>query len=160
MATKKPFAEGTSVSVDASVQELKKMLEKYGIEEYLTHQKKNQTIVAFKLHGRGFRFTVPMPDPEAKRFVYVPGSTYRKRTAAQQEEAYKKEVARRWRVLVMEIKARLVAIDEGWAAFEEQFLDETLLPDGRTVKEWVNSEFTQVQLEGKLPNVPLLPPGT
>jgi|AACY02.16.fsa_nt_gi hypothetical protein len=53
------------------------------------------------------------------------------------------------------IKAKLEAVEAGIVTFEEEFLPQTVLPDGSRVNEWAQPQMEQAYLEGKMP--PLLP---
>jgi hypothetical protein len=77
------------------------------------------------------------------------------RSPEAQERAYEQAVRQRWRALVLWVKAVLEAAESGITTLEEALLSFILLPDNRTVGEWMEKQLEQVYLEGKMP--PLIP---
>ena len=134
------FAEGTSVPVDRSQAEVKKLLKAHGAGGILVAEQGEHTVLMFELEGRRVRFDVA---PPGKEFDSV-----RKRAA---------EERRRWRALILLLKAKFESIASGDAGYEAEFLAYFTLPDGRTpLIARVLPELDKALTAGKVP--PLLPP--
>lgn len=154
------YAAQTTVSVDRSRAEIEHLLERFGASSFISGWDKAQGVasLAFELHGRRFRFRLELPDPDAPEFVYkkINQSDYReKRTPAQQRAAWEQVCKERWRALALLIKAKVAAVDAGITTVEEEFLPSVLLPDQRTVSEWLQPQVARLYETGTLP--PLLP---
>jgi len=61
----------------------------------------------------------------------------RARTPDAAKRAYEQEVRRRWRSLVLAVKAKLVAVQDEIATFEQEFLAYAVAADGKTVGEHI-----------------------
>ncbi len=63
-----------------------------------------------------------------------------------------RETRRRWRVLLLVLKAKIEAINAGVLAMEEEFLPYMLLKNGATVADWSRTADFRTGLEsGKMP---------
>jgi|SRR5882757_309531 len=131
------YASGTSVPAERSRAELEKILQKYGatsfgyIWEHGPDADRYQQVIAFQVGGRSIRMAIPMPARDDPKFTLTP--TRQRRGTAQAQQAYEQEVRRRWRSLVMVIKAKLVAIEDGISTIDREFLSDIVTNDGRTV---------------------------
>jgi hypothetical protein len=77
---------------------------------------------------------------------------FRQRTQEAFKRALAQEERRRWRVLLLRVKARLEEIAEG-VSFEEAFMPFVVLPDGRTVREYVLPEVKRAYEMGVMPKM-------
>lgn len=111
-------------------------------------------MIGFVLNGKQVRLSVPFPDRSAREFTHTPtrGTI---RSPAQQEEAYEQAVRQRWRALDLVVKAKLEAVEAGISIFEREFFSDIVLPDGRTVGEYVLPQVEESYRSGLMP--PLLP---
>ena len=57
------YAEGTSVSVDRSMGEIRQVLRRYGAEEFSYGERLNTIGVSFIIQGIHVRISVRLPDP-------------------------------------------------------------------------------------------------
>lgn len=130
-----PYAAGTKVDVSASRAELEKVLRRFGADAfgYMSDDAAGMQTVIFRLAGRQVRIDVPLPPPDFGR--YTP--SMKERTELQWEEALKQEVRRRWRSLLLVVKAKLTAVADGITTLEREFLADMVTDDGRTVGERV-----------------------
>jgi hypothetical protein len=112
------FAEGTRVPVAQSVAEIERVLVRYGADSFLYGSKHDRAVIMFTAKKRNMRFELPLP-----------------RAANQSEERHAQECRRRWRAVLMVIKAKLEAVASGICTFEEEFLAHIVLPNGKTVSE-------------------------
>ncbi len=132
------YAERTSVPVARSRDEIEKLLVKYNATGFMYGQQGNRYAIAFEMKGRRIRMLLPVPEPR----------TFRTKAA------YEQEVRRRWRSLVLMIKAKLEAIASGVATLDQEFLPYIVLPGGQNVSEWLLPRLDEIDAES-LP--PLLP---
>lgn len=156
------YAKNTTIPYQRSLEQIEKLLNRYGATKFAYFRDDDLNLAGFACdrQGRRFRFTVPLPDRSTEEFQYV-GAGFRgkeKRSSEQSLKAWEKAVNQRYRAVLAVIKAKLIAIDEGIATFESEFLNETLIPGtNQTVGEWADEQLQQGYLTGKIP--PLLPSG-
>jgi hypothetical protein len=145
------FAEGTTVSPDTSMLEIKKLLTKYGASKFVYGEQEGSHVIMFEMRNRRIRLTLPIPD--AKQFRTT--ASYRTRTTDQAKAAQEAEVRRLWRALVLVIKGKMELVESGIVSFEDEFLSYTLTPDNQTFGEWIGPKLDEIYRTGQLP--PLLP---
>lgn len=129
------YATDTSVSVDRSRAEIEKLLQRFGAESFGYAWDRGQESVGFVFQGKQVRLAMPLPKRESYR----------------SEEAWAKERRRRLRVLVMALRALLVAVDDGLIGFEEAFLSWFVTPSGRTVGDELIPRLEAAAHRGELP---------
>jgi hypothetical protein len=150
------YAEGTSVSEERSRAELERTLKRFGADQFgFAWDQAGGQMIAFRMAGRSIRMDLPMPDPDDPTFTRTPTGQPRSTSAAQ--EAYAKEVRRRWRSLNLVVKAKLTAVADGISTLEREFLADMLTQDGRTVEQVMRPYLTAggpLQLEaGQQPGI-------
>lgn len=151
--TESKFAADTTVSIGQSRNEIERLLTRYGATSFMYGTENNIAAIAFDMKNRRIRLLLRYPDRQSREFTRTP--TGRPRSANQAQEAYEQELRRLWRGLVLILKAKLEAIASGIATFETEFGSYILLPDGRTVGEWLEPQLAQIYESGQMP--PLLP---
>ena len=148
------YAAGTSVPVDRSKSEIERVLAKYGADQFVYAIGTPGAMVMFRAHGRCIRFIVPIPTrddiqpPKKVRWGTTDDSVIQKRLD--------QEGRRRWRALLLCIKAKLEAVASGIATFENEFLPYTLIstPGGkRTVAEALGPTIEKALTADAIPNV-------
>ena len=77
--------------------------------------------------------------------------TGKRRRGESLERSLDLEYRRRWRALVLILKARLVAVENRFSTFKEAFLGETLLPDGTTVNDHLLPQLERTYETSKMP---------
>ncbi len=155
------YAEGTEVTVEKSEAELKAILRKFGADQIATMEGAKRVQIAFRAHGRFVRLDITMPDPNEKRFWLKPNSSWQKCTASRAAERYDAERRRRWRVMVLVLKAKLEMVTEGAETFEQSFMAHMVLPGGGTVAEWLAPQLSAVYEGGEMPrSLPMLGSGS
>lgn len=127
-----PYAAKTKVPASQTRNEIEATLKRYGADQFYYGQKPGVVAVAFRAKGRHVRFTMSVPD-EAK-----------------QSQVYRQ----RWRALLLCIKAKLESVSSGIEEFDEAFMAQLILPDGRTMAEATLPQIAQAYESGKMP--PLL----
>lgn len=121
----KRFAEGTSVPVARSREEISRLLAKHGVERqgWMTGPEGDQ--LGFELHGRPYRFSILRPTREWARANAGP-RTYL-------DDAIDREWRRRWRANVLLLKAKLEFAEGDDGAIERELLPYLLTATGRTL---------------------------
>jgi hypothetical protein len=131
MADRRRYAENTKVPVDQSRLEIERTLSRYGAEEFGYMVGPERAQIGFRMEGRMLRFTVPLP-----------------KDARNPEQ----ETRRRWRALLLTIKAKLEAVASDIATFDEEFLAHIVIPgDGRTIGEAMVPELDRAYATRKMP---------
>ena len=134
------YARKTTVTPARTRVEIEGELEKRGASQFGYNRDGRRNVIAFTLQGLQVRMELPMPDPgdypdyRARNGVKVSG-----------QKGHDEEVARRWRALLLVVKAKLVAVDDGISTLEREFLADTVLGDGTTVLEQVRPAIEQAR---------------
>lgn len=153
--------ESTSVPVERSQGQIRKLLSGAGASRLAFGEERDDTqrwaAVTFVIGSHAVRLRVPLK-PVDEREVRQKKMRARTKTVEQiREVLYEQEEKRIWRVLAWNLKARMVAVNEGVETFEEAFLAHLLdQQTGRTIYEQL-AETGTVQLAQPLL---ALPPST
>lgn len=144
----------TKVTVIRSKMEIESTLKRYGATERIVASNDRLGIigVSFEINQRCAKIKVLLPD--INDFRETESGTERTETA--QNAAFDAECRRRWRMLLLILKAKLEVIESGISTFEREFLADLLLSDGRTFGEFVEPQLEQAFESGKMPKM-LLP---
>ncbi len=145
------YASGTRVSAPQSEAELKRLLRAHGCDRIMTYEDAERAVVMFERGGRRVRISVPFP-PEAD-FRYTP--THQRRSDAGTRKEWEDEIRRRWRALILIIKAKFEAEASGLVSFDSEWLAYLVIGDGATIGERIGPELDEATATGNLP--PLLP---
>jgi len=115
------FAEGTPVSPDKSLAEIRKNMSRWKAEGFMYHEDPDtgHIKIGFRLEASWYRFNLPMP----------------KRGSFNFETQYEAEVRRRWRVLAAYTKALLFGTEEGLIPIKEALMPYAVLQGGMTLAE-------------------------
>lgn len=152
------YAYGTDVSIASSRAELEHLLRTYKATATAFFNATNQAAVAFEMSGRRILFKLPLPLPGDKAFTHAKvnrSRTMKRLSEGQTHARWEKACQRKWRSLVLAIKAKLVSVDDGVESFEEAFMAHVVMPDGQTVGEHTKERIAQAYNEQKM--IPLLP---
>jgi hypothetical protein len=139
------YARRTTVAPARTRAEIEHELERRGASAFGYNRDGQRNVIAFTLGGLQVRMELPMPD-RAEFKDYTAGNGRR----VSGQRVYDDEVMRRWRALLLVVKAKLVAVDEGVTTLEREFLADTVLTSGATVLEQVRpaiEETRQSRLE-------------
>jgi hypothetical protein len=149
MPTKpKAFAEGTDVPVERSRAELETLLHKHGATSIGMLRDNDGVLVVFEMKGRRVKQTIVNPDPKDH---LVTEGIERRRSPEQVQAAVDNELKRRWRALLLIVKAKLELIASGGSTFEVEFLAHTMLPNGQTVGEVMIPRIAKSYADGTMP---------
>lgn len=119
---------------------------RHGADQFARSWSASAVVVAFRIGGRYVKMALPVPD----RADYRLTPTNIRRTDAQRDAAYDKEIRRRWRCLLAVVKAKLVAVEDGISTLEREFMADVLLPDGTTLGEWVQPQIERAYSTGRM----------
>ncbi len=119
------FAEGTVVPVAKTRGEIEGLVAKYGATEFASGWAGQTAMIQFMARGRRVRFVLDLPASDW-------GSKDQWRHRASRESRIDAETRRRWRCLLLAIKAKLEVVESGIATFDEEFLAHIVIDD-RTV---------------------------
>ena len=142
------FAKGTTVQAEKSRMEIEQTLMRYGATGFAFASEGERHRVEFVAHARRVRFDVRLPA--------LSSFTSWGRRSAKDRQA--DEVRRLWRALLLAIKAKLEVVESGMAIFEEEFMANIVMPDGRTVGQHAMPAITKAYESGRV--VALLPEHT
>lgn len=136
------YANKTSVPIDRSQAEIRKILAKYGASGFAYGEQGPLSVIMFEMSGRRIKFILPMPTPPSKNATQVSIKTYEQLCRS------------KWRCLVLAIKAKLECVESGITTLEQEFMAHIMLPNGKTVGEAMLPQIAQSYTDGKMP--PLL----
>lgn len=143
------YAQGTTVGVDRTRAEIEKIICRYGADQFISGFEERRAFIMFRRDGRNVRFILPLPAIDDDCIISTPGGRFRPRGSRQ--HALEDETRRRWRALLMVIKAKLEAVASGITHFEEEFLAHIILPDGQTVGTWLAPQIATAYANGSMP---------
>lgn len=127
------YAKNTTVPVERSRAEIERTLTKYGASRFGTMSEPERVMVVFEVKGRQVQWTMPMP----------PKSKYRNETD------HEREMRRRWRVLVITVKALLEAVESKLLTFDQAFLPHLVIPGtAKTLGEAIIPRLDQMYESG------------
>jgi len=149
------YAHGTKVSAENSKTEMKRVVYKNGCANYQYVENEERAMVMFTRDERVIRFIVSFPPPEDRMFTKTP--TGRRRSASIAYKEYEAETRRRWRALILCLKAKFEIVESGIASFETEFMPYMMLPDKRTVAEAVAPLIEEAYKTKRMPRLALLP---
>ena len=126
-----PYAERTAVSVERSEQEIKRILTKIRAEKIGIMSEPTKATIYFRVYQRDVQLVVPL----VRKGDTIPDKPAGYRFS---EHGALAETRRRWRVMVLTLKAMLEAIDAKIVTFDQVFLAHVVVAGtGRTVGEHI-----------------------
>lgn len=128
------YAAGTVVSVARSQEEIQRLLRKHRARKVGTYTDDREAVVTFQTDERTVKFRIPMPGPDDESIRAAAAKIHRAGPEAI-DRALEAEERRRWRSLVLVIKARLEAVADNIETFDEAFLAHIVTPGGATILE-------------------------
>lgn len=149
------YAKGTDVTEDKSKGELRRLIYKYGASNYKYAEEEDAAAILFDCANRRVRFVIHFPPPDSKEFLFTEARKTR-RSSEGAYAAYESERRRRWRALILAIKAKFEVVESGIATFEEEFLAYVLLPNRQTVGQTALPAVAEMYHNGKVGEIKLL----
>lgn len=135
------YASRTKVPANQTRNEIESLLAKNGATGFLYGADGEHAMIAFAMNGWRLKFLMPLPTAKRLSETQVAGET-----------------RRRWRALLLIIKAKLEAVASGIVAFEREFLPYISTNGNATVADQVLPNLAALVSTGKMP--PLLGPGS
>jgi len=148
------YAEGTSVPISQSQNEIRKILDKYEATGFAFGEQGQQAVVMFEMQSRRIRFVLPMPDPNESRFTHINSKSNIRTNKEVRTRRYEQAQKQKWRALALAIKAKLECVESGITTLEEEFLAHIMLPNGSSVGQVMIPQIDRSYSDGKMP--PLL----
>lgn len=146
------YAQDTTVPISRSRDEIERVLAKHRAADHINWDQRDDAIaLGFRYAGWPIRITVRVPARESYRVV--PNSYWRKRSDAQVAQLYTAELRRRYRVLLIQLKSRLEAVDDEDMTAEEAFLPYLLLPSGQTLGGTLAPQLGEILASGAVPEL-------
>lgn len=136
------YAERTSVPVSQTRSQIEDMLTKHGAGGFMYGSQPGQALLVFEMKQRRLKFLVPMPEINKTR---------------SNDKAVAKEQRRRWRALLLVLKAKLEAVNSEIVEFDSEFLAHIVVSGQTTVGDHMIPQMKTALATGKLP--PLLGAG-
>ena len=139
------YADNTSVSVDRSKAEVEKILTKYGADQFSSGWTGDKIVVMFRMNNRYIRIEMSTPTKGDIGRVIRGGYSVEEKVAA--------ENRRRWRALVLYVKAKLESVESNIISFEEAFMAHIILPNGKTVGQFMQPQIESAYKSGEMPTL-------
>ncbi len=116
------YAQHTRVPVKQTKGDIEAVLGKYGADKFGMTSEPGRAQVMFSVKGRTVRFVLPLPEGQGDKV--------------------EQEHRRRWRALLLCIKAKLESVESKIETFDEAFLAHIVMDDGATVYEKMRPQLT------------------
>lgn len=137
------YAHGTAVPVDRTRTEIEHLLAKHKAGGFMYGSTEGKALLAFEMNGRRLRFLVPMPT----------------QSRSMNENKVAAEKRRRYRALLLVLKAKLEAVTSGIVEFDVEFLPFIVVRGNETVADQMLPQLQSGGFDGgQLP--PLLGAGS
>lgn len=144
------FAQDTSVTVEKSEMEIRKLVLRYGAGQIMVAIEDNvRAAFKFSIVERQICFIINYPNSGDLRYA----GNGRERTDVQVRNAVEKETRRLWRALFLYIKGTLEAVESGLIKIEEGFLANIVLPDGKRFSQFALPQIEQTYKSGQMPDL-------
>ncbi len=131
------YARRTRVPVGQSKTEVERALQKAGADQFHSGWSEGKVMIAFRMSDRYVRIQIPIPKKGEGRFS--------------SDAAVEAETRRRWRALLLYIKAKIESIESGIVTFDEAFLSHLVLPNRQTVSEFIQPQIESAYKSGNMP---------
>jgi hypothetical protein len=141
------YARETSVPIEATRNEIERLLLRYGATGFFFGTEDRTSIIGFRMKERMFKFRLTVP-PSAD---YKQAANGRLRTQGAWHNAWDQAKRSYWRALLLVVKAKLEAVEVGIVTFEDEFMPQTVMPDGQTVAEWMGPQLAESYANGIMP---------
>ena len=135
------YAVNTSVPVDRSQGEIRRILSKYGATGFAFGEQTTTAVVMFVMENRQVKFILAMQKTPDRNATGV------------EKKRYDQQSRSKWRCLVLAIKAKLECVESGIATFEEEFLSYVVLANGKRVGDVMIPQIETSYKTGKMPTL-------
>jgi hypothetical protein len=142
------YAENTEIAVEKSMSEIVGMIRNAGAERIAQVEEPGTVAIQFFLRERMLRFRVALPAwdtmPKWNGRRELLTDDKRKQMAAQRAK-------QRARALMLVIKAKIESVESGVETFDEAFMPNVVMPDGKTVAQHTLSRIAEGYADGRMP---------
>lgn len=128
------YAAKTRVAPEKSLDEIRRIVGRYGAHEFGTLQRDRERIAEVYFAFKNLRIKIGVTLPTRDQSKRTSTGRVRSQTSAI-DEAHEQAVRQRWRALCLAIKAKLEAVDCGISTIEQEFMPFVVLHDGTTLGE-------------------------
>lgn len=136
------YAEGTKVPIEQTKTEIERLVSKFGATAFMIGNQAGHATIVFEATERRIRFDISVIQEKPEQ------NSASRNTAA-------RENRRRWRALLLCIKAKIESVESKIETFDEAFLAHVVMPDGTTVYSSAQQAIALAYKENRM--VPLLP---
>lgn len=148
------YAEGSRTSTIHSLMEINKTVVRFGASDFRYTQSADTCVVEFIYNPdkqnpsqRHVKIGLKLPDRNSPEFTTTPARG-RKRDAEATMKAWEQERARKYRELVLLIKAKLVACQSDITHFDAEFLPYLVIPGKGTIGEMMLPALDKALING------------
>ncbi len=146
-----PYAETTNVPIERSKTEIKRIIYKYGASNYQFAETDERAMVQFVLNAKLIRFVISFPPVDDPMFSKTPRG--RRRVNRQKTSLHEQEIRRRWRALILSVKAKFEVVESGIESFEQAFMAHVVLPDNRVFADVAVAYLEEAYNTKKMPKM-------
>lgn len=150
------YAAKTTVSPERSLEEIKRVLRRYGADKFGQAESRESAAVMFEIDQILVRIDVPLPDRDAPEFTQTANG--RSRGQGSILAAYEAVLRQRWRALLLAIKAKLEAVECGISTLETEFMPFMVMPSGQTIAQHLLPKLKDAIESGQMPRLMLPEP--
>ena len=143
------YAARTTVSIWQTKADIQDLLSKRGATAFTFADSDSGDAALFGCNMEGRRIQFVLTIPLREDYAVTPTGRRRDRTGQQKE--WEQACRARWRSLLLFIRAKLAAVDSGITTFDNEFLAHIMLPQGRTVGDWLQPQIEAAYSQGKPP---------
>lgn len=140
------FAQNTQVPIERSRSEIEKILVNHGADQFNSGWGKDKAVIAFRLKDRFIKIEMPLPKLEPQT-----NSWNQKKHLHYTADSVAKEARRRWRAMVLYIKAKLESVESNIISFEDAFMGHIVLPNRQTVSQYISPQIEEAYRSGEMP---------
>jgi hypothetical protein len=148
------YAKDTKVPVQQSLNEIDRILTRYGAQQFGwgKDMARGRAFIGFSCKGITYKMEFELPLQGSKEFAYYKRGSYEyKRSDSEILARWEQAHRQRWRAVALYIKAKLEAVESGISGIEQEFMSHILLPDGRTLKDFIIPQLESGIALGKMP---------
>ncbi len=135
------YAKGTSVPIERTRSEIERLVTKAGADSFASAFANHRARIQFRMHGFVVRFELDLGVNEVRTKSEI--AKYKTLSDDLWNARAEAERRRRWRALLLGIKAKLEMAESGIELFESVFLANIVMPDGSTVGDQVIDTLSQ-----------------
>lgn len=138
------FAEDTRVPAERSRAEVERTLSRFGADQFSSGWTTDKAVIMFRMKERYIRIEMP---------IAVHGKTRNKKNLVLSQDQVAQENRRRWRSMLLYVKAKLESVESEIVSFEEAFMAHVVLPNKQTVAQFMSPQIEAAYESGEMPKL-------